>query len=650
MTATPEVTATTSHPLSFTWIPAESWAFGIRIWIAVVIALGAGFWLELDAPSTAAVTVAILALPTRGQVLEKACFRLLATIVGIAAAIAISGPFSQVRDLMLAAFAGWLGLCIYVSGLSDGNRAYAAVLSGYTVGIVAIEQLDTPGQVFQTAVARGAAIGVGIAAMALVNVLFAAPDSHLQVGIRLDAIHRRIRAYAKAVIRGEKTDAATAIDLLRDTTSLRSDLASLATEPGGLFRSAAAKSAAVALVAELQAARALSVLRPTALSLPEWTTPAPDRKSPEETTIGSQRDCESDSQDPMSLPVAWARRELLRRDDEVLEEVSALRSGVRPRHSWRTPLYRSQRVAIEAGARSAAALALASLFFVMTGWSATDVSLYIVAVVLGLGAITPNPRGFTVVALIGLPMGVALAGLLEFVLLDGVSDFPLLAIALAPFMIGLTVLMASPNPVLSALGRLNLIFVLAVFAPTNSESYNPQTYLITALLVCAGPAALFVAQLLIPPVSEKNRQLWLIESARRELDHLPSDERFAPKEAMFRDATRIGEIATVGHDDSWRRAVLEEALCCFDDAAAIRACDERLAQLADTAVSDLAILGRKALAARDTKSMREVGHDLQHAVSVDDRLASTASGAMVLAAIVLDAREPSFEPATEEGI
>jgi uncharacterized membrane protein YccC len=146
----------------------------------------------------------------------------------------------------------------------------------------------------------------------------------------------------------------------------------------------------------------------------------------------------------MSVPVAWAHRELLRRDDEVLEGLSALRSGARPRHAWRTPLYRSQRAAVEAGVRSAAALALTSLFFIMTGWSASDVSLYVVAVVLGLGAITPNPRGFTAVALVGVPMGVVLAGLLEFVVLDGVSDFPLLAIALAPFMIGLTVLMTHP--------------------------------------------------------------------------------------------------------------------------------------------------------------------------------------------------------------
>jgi uncharacterized membrane protein YccC len=126
-------TATITRPLSFAVVPAGSWAFGIRIWLAVVIALAASFWLQLDAPATAAITVAILAEPRRGRALEKACFRLIATIIGVTAAIVIAGLFSQARDLILVAFAGWVGLCVYAAGLLDGNRAYAAVLSGYSV-------------------------------------------------------------------------------------------------------------------------------------------------------------------------------------------------------------------------------------------------------------------------------------------------------------------------------------------------------------------------------------------------------------------------------------------------------------------------------------------------------------------------------------
>src|ERR1700757_4686675 len=96
------------RPMRFARMPASSWAFAIRIWLAIVVALYVAFWLELEAPSTAALTVTILALPTRGEVLDKAVFRLIATVLGLAASIAIVGLFAQTDTLLLAAFAAWL--------------------------------------------------------------------------------------------------------------------------------------------------------------------------------------------------------------------------------------------------------------------------------------------------------------------------------------------------------------------------------------------------------------------------------------------------------------------------------------------------------------------------------------------------------------
>src|SRR6266851_10434422 len=90
-------------PRHFAGVPFASWAFGIRVWIAVVIALYAGFWLELESPLSAAITVGILAVPTRGQALEKAGFRFLGTVIGVVASIALIGSLSQARDLFLLA-------------------------------------------------------------------------------------------------------------------------------------------------------------------------------------------------------------------------------------------------------------------------------------------------------------------------------------------------------------------------------------------------------------------------------------------------------------------------------------------------------------------------------------------------------------------
>jgi uncharacterized membrane protein YccC len=252
-------TAAITRPLSFAGAPVSAWAFGIRIWVAVVVALAASFWLELEAPASAAVTVAILAVPTRGGALDKARFRLIATIIGVTAAIAIVGLFSQTRDLMLAAFAVWIGLSVYAAWLLDGNHAYAAVLSGYTVALIAIQQLDAPEHVFESGMARGAAIAVGVVAIAVVNDLLGAPDSFPQLASRLAALHQRVRGYARPAHRD--TDVATAAELLRDIAALRPEIASLATESAsGSIRSAAARGTAVALVAAVHAARALKAV------------------------------------------------------------------------------------------------------------------------------------------------------------------------------------------------------------------------------------------------------------------------------------------------------------------------------------------------------------------------------------------------------
>jgi len=128
-------------PLEFCGNPGE--LLGLRDPCVAGVPSRALCWLQLESPSSAAITVAILALPTRGQGLEKAGYRLLATVVGVVASIA--GIFSQTDGLL---FGIWIGLCAYAAGMLDGNRAYAAVLCCITVALIAIQQVDGPLQVF----------------------------------------------------------------------------------------------------------------------------------------------------------------------------------------------------------------------------------------------------------------------------------------------------------------------------------------------------------------------------------------------------------------------------------------------------------------------------------------------------------------------
>jgi uncharacterized membrane protein YccC len=224
------VATTAERTLRVANIPVSSWSFAIRIWLATILALFVSFWLQLESPTTAALTVATLAQPTHGQALDKAGFRLLATVVGVTAAIAITGLFSQERDLILAAFAVWIGICVFAAKLLDGYRAYASVLSGYTVALIATQQIDNPQHVFESGMARGAAIAVGILSMTVVNALMFAPDGQSRLVAQLAAIHRRVREYASTAFRGEPAKSITFLALLQEIVALRPEIPSVALE------------------------------------------------------------------------------------------------------------------------------------------------------------------------------------------------------------------------------------------------------------------------------------------------------------------------------------------------------------------------------------------------------------------------------------
>jgi hypothetical protein len=346
-------TAVDRHPIVFVGLPLKSWAFAIRIWLAVITALYVAFWLELEAASSAAVTVAILALPSRGQVMEKAGYRLIATVVGVTASIAIVGLLTQSGALLLGVFAAWLAICVYAVGLLDGNRAYAAALSGYTVAIVAVQQIDNPQHVFEAGMARGAAITVGILAVTVVNDLLAAPDHHPQLIAQLVAFHRKVVGYAQRILRGEIVPAFNSARLLRDIVALRSEIASLAAESNnGPVRSAAARNVMVGLVAELFAARALKMLPAAAHSpLRDEVIAELERKPGNLSSSSDTLLLEYQGEDPelVLASQSWLVKYLIRTDRVVsrsLEDLDA--SSVRRKHGARrctAPIVLRQRLA-----------------------------------------------------------------------------------------------------------------------------------------------------------------------------------------------------------------------------------------------------------------------------------------------------------------
>jgi uncharacterized membrane protein YccC len=142
-----------------------------------------------------------------------------------------------------------------------GYQAYATVLSGYTVAIIALVNIDTPQNVFTTMTDRMAAITIGILCVTLINDVFGSPPVWRELDRRINDIWRDVRGYARDVLSGNQENAERTGALLAQISGLRDQVDIVAHDMAdGQQRAAGAKSAMLALVEIVQQVRLLRFL------------------------------------------------------------------------------------------------------------------------------------------------------------------------------------------------------------------------------------------------------------------------------------------------------------------------------------------------------------------------------------------------------
>ncbi|MEH3119034.1 MAG: FUSC family protein [Methylorubrum populi] len=571
------------------WVPEPAaWAFGLRIWLAMVLALYAAFWLQLDSASSAAVCVAILAQPKRGQALSKAVYRFLGTVIGGAVAIVLMGLFGQDRVLLLLSFAGWLGLCVFVAQFLQDARAYGAMLSGYTVAIIAIAHIDAPQTTFDAAVGRIAAIAVGIVAITFINDALASPSTWKGLLPRLADAQAAAKAFARASLtRGDPGPERTAA-LIGRIAPLRADANAIGGElDDGVHRAAGARSAIAALYVLLAASRAL------AAAMGRIAEPDPLVREAHALALRSVSEGEGSAEalaqdgdrlrDLVDAGLCEAGRSLdeivaLQRALDVADAATfaedglrALGDGHRPLRDIALPTHRDFQVALRGALRVVIAFGLTAGFFVLAGLPQASFALVQVAATCALSSVTPDPRKFAQGVLIGMPLAAACAGIVLFGMLNGAQGFPLLAIAMAPVIFFGCFL--SLNPPTFTVGFITIVFFPALMAPDNPQSYDPQTFLLNALLVVAAAVILFLTVRLVLPISASRHRAFALEEARRDLAEALAGEGGDATTRTSLDADRLFQFSAWNSGSgAVRRASLHHAFALAQlEAAAARA-------------------------------------------------------------------------------
>jgi uncharacterized membrane protein YccC len=552
-----------------------------------MVALYVAFWLQLGGASSAAVTVAILAQPTRGAALAKAANRIAATLIGATMSVVIASLFPGERIGMLGAFVCWICICVFVASYLRGYQAYAAVLSGYTVAIIALANIDTPQNVFTTMTDRMAAIAIGILCVTLINDVFGSPPVWRELDHRMSDIWRDVRGYARDVLSGNQESPELTGALLAQISGLRDQVDIVAHDMAdGRHRAAGARSAMLALVEIVRRVRLLRLPAhgdPLAVTVKDQCLAALDDHHAEAFDfLKKLREIEL-SRPEIVAEAVWQIQQgvrLVESKSLLNDGLSSLREGLEPARDVRLPHGGEFAVALGNAARIGIALVAGATFLVFAGWPASASALTITAILCALSTTMPNPSKFAIAAMVGCAIASVSAGIVRFYVLTESQDFVRLAVAIPPVLISGCLL--SVRPAIAGIGLTMNVYFLVLLAPSNPQVYNPITFYSECVFVAFAVSVVFLASRLVWPVSAFDKQRAAVRATQERLTASVTGTEYSLPALEFSLAAGIADyVASAAGARRQRLEVLRGLLSINDLSLAAASAHLHLAQSSD---------------------------------------------------------------------
>ena len=154
--------------------------------VAVTISLFVCFWGQFEHASSAVVTVIIIANTDRKAMFSKCIARIIGTVIACVAMNTIFANYGQAPWLFMITFALWMGMCVFIATLLPTPAfAYAATMSGLTVGVIAAQQTAIHTEVFLDSLNRFFVVSVGVITVGVVFGLVPAICHHFFKSPRL---------------------------------------------------------------------------------------------------------------------------------------------------------------------------------------------------------------------------------------------------------------------------------------------------------------------------------------------------------------------------------------------------------------------------------------------------------------------------------
>ena len=529
--------------------------FGVRLWVAVCLALYIAFWLELDNAYWAGTTAAIVCQPSLGASLRKGWFRMVGTVVGAVAIVVLTAIFPQNRAGFLLGLALWGGACAFVGSVLRNYATYAAALAGITAAVIASDELGsvggTNGLAFTLAITRASEICIGIVCA---GVVLAATDYGHAKGQLADQL-----ASIAAEITGRCIDNLSAAGpALPDTRPVRRELLRrvVALDPvideaigesawvryhspiiqmtmDGLFAALASWRIMATHLMRIPDDQAHAEVDAVLRRFPKALRAAPLLGEPArwmEHPIRLHRACGEAIRALRALPTRTPSLRLMADQAvEVLAGVShalivlgllvddparppLLRGGIRLRVPDLLP------PCINA-IRAFVTIAVVELIWIVTAWpNGAEVIAFATIGVIFFAAKAEQAYAIAKSYLIGIMVTAALAAIVNFAVLPGLTGFTGFSIALGLVLVpaGALLILTWPTAMFLAIAFL----LVPLIAPANQMSYDPQQFYNSASAIVVGMGIGVVSFRLPPPLSPAFRTRRLLTLTLRELRRL----------------------------------------------------------------------------------------------------------------------------------
>jgi uncharacterized membrane protein YccC len=522
-------------------------AHGLRLAAAVILALFISYALELDNAFWSGITAAVVCQPSLGGSLQKARVRVLGTVMGAVAIVALTVVFPQSRVGMLLGVALWVGICGFFATVMRNFHSYGAALAGFTSAVIFADVVVSPDETLLAALTRTAEICIGIGSTSIVFICTDCGNSRRRLAEALIDVTGAIATGIAETLSGgvepgkermeqrQFVQRILALDSLVDeaigeAADLRSRAHILHAGLEGLFsawsawRDIANHIGAMGGDASQQLALDLHMAMANQIR-DDWFT------QPERAASMYHQEARRILKTPAREPLV---RLLVDRTAEALLALQQAATGIAllTMPNSRRPAPTRERTpvadyfpAVLNGLRCAVAVLLAEAFWVETGWSGGQAIVTFTAVAVSVyspgGADAyRNVVGYA----LGTIMAFMLATVVDLAIMPAASGFPGLALVLAAFLVPMGALSALPWR--QSLTAALVVNFMAILSPQNQPTYDPAQFLNAGLPVVLGTILGALVMRLIPPLSPARRARRLMALTLRDLRHLAVGKRW----------------------------------------------------------------------------------------------------------------------------